>query len=143
MPLKAILKLIGLQPIPVKKRKPEAKRSIPAKKRKPEAKRREPQTEEWELIGHTWSYGMTYEEALDQVPEWLKREWNSVRSTTRTLGGKWKVSEDIEDPEPNNLNEGYSGTGYFRNGKKFRYMIFDWAGMMGSAGTSFYRKHKR
>ncbi len=128
MPLKAILKLIGLQPIPTKK---------------PKAKRRERQTEEWESIGSTMSYGMTETEDLDQVPEWLKREWNKVRGTTRTLGGKWKICHGVEDPDPGNFNEGYSGTGYFRNGKKFKYMIVVWQGMQGSDGESFYRKRKR
>ena len=130
MPLKAILKLIGLQP-------------IPEKKRKPKAKYRERQTEKWEPIGYISIYSMTVEEDLDQVPEWLKREWNKVRGTTRTLGGKWKISYAVEDPEPSNLSEGYSGTGYFRNGKKFRYMIVAWEGGMGSTGEHFYRKRKR
>ena len=130
MPLKAILKLIGLQP-------------IPAKQRKPNAKSHEHQTQEWESIGSTLSYGMSETEDLDQVPEWLKREWHKIRGTTRTLGGKWKITEDVEDPEPSNFNEGYFGTGYFRNGKKFRYMTVAWAGMQGSAGQHFYRKRKR
>ena len=129
MPFKSILKLIGLQP-------------IPAKKRKPKAKPRERQTEEWERIGFSFSYDTEVED-LDQVPEWLKTEWNKVRDTTRTLSGKWKISEGVEDPEPSNFNEGYSGTGYFRNGKKFRYMIVVWDGMQGSTGEHFYRKRKR
>ena len=128
MPLKAILKLIGLQPIPAKKPKPQ---------------RREHQIEEWESIGSTLSYGMTETEDLGQVPEWLKKEWNKVRGTTRTLGGKWKISEGVEDPEASNFNEGYSGTGYFRNGKKFKYMVVAWDGMQGSTGEHFYRKRKR
>ena len=124
MPLKAILKLIGLQP-------------IPAKKRKQKAKHRERQTEEWELIGYSY---INYFETknLDQVPEWLKREWNKVNGTTRTLGGKWKISDFVDDPET-----GEGGTGYFRNGKTFKYMIVDWEGGQGTTGTGFYRKRKR
>ena len=126
MPLKAILKLIGLQP-------------IPAKKREPKAKSRERQTEEWELIGCIFIYD-TVEKDLDQVPKWLKAEWNKVKGTTRTLGGKWKISEGVVDPEAGYDN---CGTGYFRNGKEFKYMIVDWEGMQGSGGTGFYRKRKR
>lgn len=126
MPLKVILKLIGLQP-------------TSADKRKLKKKRRERPTEEWELIGYSFIYD-TEEKDLEQVPEWLKREWNKVRGTTRTLSGKWKISEDVEDPKAGYDNY---GTGYFRNGKKFKYMIVDWEGMQGSTGTGFYRKCKR
>ena len=122
MPLKAILKLIGLQPIPANE---------------PKAIRRERQTEEWELIGYSFINNPLEEKILDQVPEWLKREWNKVRGTTRTLGGKWKIRHGVEDPETG----GY-GTGYFRNGKTFRYMIVDWEGGQGTTGTGFYRKLK-
>ena len=127
--LKGILKLICLQPIPVKK--PHSR-----------TKRHERHSEEWEYIGSTSSYGMNETADLGQVPEWLRKEWYRVRGTSRTLGGKWKISEGVEDPNAGPMAEGYAGTGYFRNGKKFRYMVIDWEGMMGSSGTGFYRKRK-
>lgn len=74
MPLGSILKLIGLQ-------------HIPAEKRNSRAKRHERRTEEWEYIGSTSSYDMNESRDLDQVPEWLKKEWYRVRGTSRTLGG--------------------------------------------------------
>ena len=142
MPLQAILKLIGLQPIPAKmpKEKPIAKAKTQSKGK---PKRRERQTEEWESIGSTVSYGMTETEDLDQVPKWLLREWKEVRGTTRTLGGKWRIRDNVVNPEEDGLGEGYGNTGYFRNGKKYRYMIVAWEGMMGSDGEEFYRKRKR
>ena len=85
---------------------------------------------------------MDWREDLKQVPEWLKKEWDKVRGSSSTLGGKWKIHEGVEDPNAGPMAEGYSSTGYFRNGKKFRYMVIDWEGMMGSSGTGFYRKRK-
>lgn len=135
MLLKAILKLIGLQP-------------IPKQKRKPKAKRRERHTQEWEHIGGTLSYSGTQQNDLDEVPEWLIREWNKVGGATggplkRTLGGKWKFSEDVENLVPDYFNEDCFLTGYFRNGKKFRYMIVVWEWIQGSGGQEFFRKRKR
>ena len=77
MPFEAILKFMGLQPSPAKKRTSRAKRH----KSHPEA---------WEFIGCTQSYSMTVAEDLDRVPEWLKKEWVKIRGTSRTLGGSGK-----------------------------------------------------
>ena len=133
--LRALFKLVNPQPVSATERKPKVKR-------RPKAERRQRQTNEWERIGYTFYYGMTEEEDLDRVPAWLNKEWGKVRRTSTMLGGKWRISEDIDDPQPNNFNEGYACTGYFRNGRKYRYLIVDWEGMMGSGGSSFYRKRR-
>ena len=94
MPLKGLLKLIGLQPIPTKK--PKAKK----------AKRRERQTEEWESIGYSFSYGMTEKEDLDQVPEWLKGEWNKVRGNHQNTRRKMENLRGRRRPRSKQLQRG-------------------------------------
>ena len=133
--LRSLFKLINPQPVSATERKPKVKR-------RPKAKRPKRQTDEWESVGYTWSDGGSPGgENLDQVPEWLKKEWSKVRGTTRTLGGKWRTLDGLDDPAIGSHYDG-NGTGYFRSGKTYRYMVVDWIGWQGRCGVSFYRKRR-
>ena len=89
---------------------------------KQKAKRRERRTGKWELIGHSFSYGVREEAHPQEAPEWLKEGWNKVRGTTKTLCRKWRLRHGMKNPQADYDNW---ATEYFRNGKRFRYMIMD------------------
>ena len=109
-------------------------------------KRRKTRTEEWEHIGHIVINAGDVDRDLNRVPSWLIREWDSGRDANRppnyrTLGEKWKVREGVDDLYA--VDWADWGTGYFRTGKRFRYMIVAWEGGQGTFGEGFYRKLRR